>query len=396
MEAAAERGLLDLSVELSTGDIRAGNHFAIFVIIKNPFDKPVWLYPARVSLPIELELTSEDELKKVRKVIRESEKQQNISKDEQSKILQNINDLKSHLNHLNNALKDKDGSNDNVNGLAEELTSKIDTMEQDLRKSYLGEAQIHIGGSANVRNITIGSRSTQVYVAGSGPDGQANIDDINVYDPWVVYEENRQAETKTRTIELTSSLPENTALQPGSTVVQTAILRVKRSVFFTPAAYRLQFNINYSFQPKVRQEAKNSELTENSRHDDGMLFANTIPFQITIRQSVHYMILGSAIGGLVGAIARLLQISPVASWQDFIINQLTFTNILVQLPKMAVPIAIAMILSGVAVIFTARKSDAQSFVSVEDFWGSLLIGFLIGYTGTSFFEKLTGHTPGPP
>jgi hypothetical protein len=48
MEPTAERGLLDLSVELSTRDIRAGNHFAIFVIVKNPFDKPVWLRPVRV------------------------------------------------------------------------------------------------------------------------------------------------------------------------------------------------------------------------------------------------------------------------------------------------------------------------------------------------------------
>jgi len=45
-----------------------------------------------------------------------------------------------------------------------------------------------------------------------------------------------------------------------------------------------------------------------------------------------------------------------------------------------------------AIIFMARKSDAQSFVSIEDFWGGLLIGFLVGYTGTSFFESITGVT----
>jgi nitrate/nitrite transporter NarK len=49
----------------------------------------------------------------------------------------------------------------------------------------------------------------------------------------------------------------------------------------------------------------------------------------------------------------------------------------------------AIILSIIAIIFTARKSETQSFVSIEDFWGGLLIGFLIGYTGTSFFDNLT-------
>lgn len=51
---------------------------------------------------------------------------------------------------------------------------------------------------------------------------------------------------------------------------------------------------------------------------------------------------------------------------------------------------LAVILSGAAVVFTARKSEAQSFVTVEDFWGGLLIGFLIGYSGTAAFTDITG------
>jgi hypothetical protein len=36
----------------------------------------------------------------------------------------------------------------------------------------------------------------------------------------------------------------------------------------------------------------------------------------------------------------------------------------------------------------ARKSDAQSFISVEDFWGGILIGLLIGYTELRFSANL--------
>lgn len=54
------------------------------------------------------------------------------------------------------------------------------------------------------------------------------------------------------------------------------------------------------------------------------------------------------------------------------------------------PGLVAAILSVAAVIFAARKSDVQSFVSVEDFWGGALVGFLIGYSGATVFEGLTG------
>jgi hypothetical protein len=45
---------------------------------------------------------------------------------------------------------------------------------------------------------------------------------------------------------------------------------------------------------------------------------------------------------------------------------------------------------GAAIVFAARKTDAQSFVTVEDFWGGLLVGFLIGYSGTAAFSDITG------
>jgi hypothetical protein len=81
-------------------------------------------------------------------------------------------------------------------------------------------------------------------------------------------------------------------------------------------------------------------------------------------------------GGIAGSTARLLQIGSAITWKE-----LTISTVLVTL------------LSAIAIIFMVRKSDTQSFVSVEDFWGGLLIGFLVGYTGTSFFESLTGVAP---
>ena len=56
----SDRGLLDISVELSSRDITAGKQFALFVLVKNPFDKVVWIRRVHVSLPSELRLATSD------------------------------------------------------------------------------------------------------------------------------------------------------------------------------------------------------------------------------------------------------------------------------------------------------------------------------------------------
>ncbi len=55
-----ERGLLDLTVRLSTREITADKQFAVFVLVKNPFARPVWIERVHVSLPSELLLADND------------------------------------------------------------------------------------------------------------------------------------------------------------------------------------------------------------------------------------------------------------------------------------------------------------------------------------------------
>ena len=40
------------------------------------------------------------------------------------------------------------------------------------------------------------------------------------------------------------------------------------------------------------------------------------------------------------------------------------------------------------VIILMRKKDVQPFLTTEDFWGAILIGFLAGYTGQELFQQL--------
>jgi hypothetical protein len=96
---------------------------------------------------------------------------------------------------------------------------------------------------------------------------------------------------------------------------------------------------------------------------------DTVPYDLDIRASLGSTILGSAIGGFVGSLARSQDLS---SW---------FTA------PMLFPALVSAILSIITVVAFARKSDAQPLVAVEDFLGGLLLGFVVGYTGNALFQQ---------
>lgn len=86
-----ERGLLDLSIQLSTRNITAGNEFALFVLATNPFDKPVWIREVNVSLPSELKLANEREVQE--KIKKEHERQKEASKVAEQRLTEVKSDV---------------------------------------------------------------------------------------------------------------------------------------------------------------------------------------------------------------------------------------------------------------------------------------------------------------
>lgn len=360
METSSEQGLLDLSVELSTGDVTAGNEFAIFVLVKNPFAKPVWIREVNVSLPSELKRVDDKEiLEKIKETQSNHLKEGEERKQEGKKLQEKIDDFQKQINELSISINSKpEIKSDEVTTLLRRLQFDVDGIESDLKNSLVGASNVTISGGTEVDTLKIGSQLTNVTIRSNDEEQDkkvTKVKQIEIYEPWVIYEQQSQD----RIVKLKSSLPENSALQPGSTAVYTVVLNVKRSLIFTPSKYRLQFYVNYNFT----QTAHNSEK----------IYTNTIAHSLSIRPSVYSVLTGSIIGGIFGAIARLLQSSTFPTTQSIVVS-----------------LFLSIILGGMAVIFMARKSDAQSFVSVEDFWGGILIGFLVGYTGTSFFESIAG------
>ncbi len=54
----------------------------------------------------------------------------------------------------------------------------------------------------------------------------------------------------------------------------------------------------------------------------------------------------------------------------------------------ALAVSVMATIAVVVVVAFARKSSAQPLVSVEDFWGGMVIGFTVGYFGFNQFLHL--------
>ena len=350
---SVSRGNLDLSVELSTREVVSGEDFAIFVLVKNPFDVPIWIERVHVSLPRALEWLSETSADRgdLQQKIKEKDKE---FEDRLGKSLEHIEEQLTHL-------KGDLGSSDaDLNRELWQLKEGIFGIRSDLRDRS-SSASVEVGEGAEVDFLRVGATSVSVEVGiEKGEASQdyrpAKVGTLEISDPSI-------HQSRARLVELESSLPDEAALQPGNTAVYTIVLNTRSSLLFRPSKYRLQFNINY-------------KLNSPSQAEDS-LFTTTIAYDLSIRASVYSVIVGSAIGGLTGSVARFLQLS-------------SFSHILSSLGPSFATLSVAVILSVMAVIFMARKSDIQSFVAVEDFWGGVLVGFLVGYSGTSFFVDLTG------
>jgi hypothetical protein len=138
-------------------------------------------------------------------------------------------------------------------------------------------------------------------------------------------------------------------LQPGDSVVKQFVFRTQSWLLFTPVAHSLRIELRYSVDDRDHIAA--------------------VPFDLTIQAALTATMSGAVAGGVVGGIARSLSTASSSSAQ-----------VKIQL----ISVILAAILSGIAVVSFARKNAAQQIISVEDFWGGLFLGFLIGFFGQEF------------
>jgi hypothetical protein len=146
-------------------------------------------------------------------------------------------------------------------------------------------------------------------------------------------------------------------VQPGNTVAWQVTLRTTRWLFFTPAAYALEAQLTYT-------------LDGQENHD-------AVKIPLSLKAPLPALITGALLGSLCGSLFKALQVGAPA-WKSLVPQVLT-----------------SMVLASMVIVAFARKKDAQPFVSVEDFYGGLFIGFLVGLSGQAWLTFLTSGSAPP-
>ncbi len=142
-----------------------------------------------------------------------------------------------------------------------------------------------------------------------------------------------------------------TSLFPGNSLVQHFVLKTNKWLTFSPLAYTFQIQIKYEV--------------------DNQIQIDTVPFSLNIRAAMASSIVGAIIGGILGAF----------------VNKDTEYNNLISLGRTLLTVLIS---SMIVVVAFSRKSNVQQIVAIEDFWGGIFVGFLVGYSGESFTNSILG------
>jgi hypothetical protein len=142
-------------------------------------------------------------------------------------------------------------------------------------------------------------------------------------------------------------------LQPGNSLVMHFVLKTTKWLTFTPIAHTFQIHVRYEVD-KQRQ-------------------IDTVPFSINIRAAMKSSLIGAIFGGVLGSIVnqRNVNLDPTSLGRVFLTS---------------------VVFAVIIVVAFARKSNVQQIVSVEDFWGGVFIGFLVGYSGESFISSILGKS----
>jgi len=149
-------------------------------------------------------------------------------------------------------------------------------------------------------------------------------------------------------------------LEPGNTDLKRFTIKTRGELFFLPAAYALNVQIEYQI--------------------DGKLSRDAVKQPFNVRAPLSALIWGAIPGSIVGRALNILINNSPAEVSDIY-------NL-----KVVASFFVAIMVATVLIIAFARKKDVQPFISIEDFWGGFFVGFLAGYVGGSLLNQVLPQT----
>ncbi|MFF4140850.1 hypothetical protein ACFY0A_05535 [Streptomyces sp. NPDC001698] len=140
-------------------------------------------------------------------------------------------------------------------------------------------------------------------------------------------------------------------LQPGNSTVRQFVLRTRSWLFFRPLAHTFEIQVGFTL--------------------DGVDQTATVAHEVLVNAPLPATVIGGMFGSLLGTSLRVLGAASTPSGGSFFRGMI-----------------IGVLASLVVVVAFARKSSAQPFVTIQDFWGGAIIGFSVGYFGFRGFVDL--------
>ncbi len=134
--------------------------------------------------------------------------------------------------------------------------------------------------------------------------------------------------------------PQPILLQPDDSIIKQFVFKTKSRWLFTPIALNLEIQVKYGVDYREHLDTVRSELT--------------------IQADLMAILAGAILGGITGYAVRFTLAEPK--------------------PDPSAGFLLAIILSAMVVVAFARKSGVQKIVTIEDFFGGLFLGFVVGYS----------------
>ena len=368
------RGSLKLEASTSKPITAAGEEISIYVVIRNPFSVPVKIFSTETHIPVDIM----DQLaqKRYRKKINDSRQAllRNIKQDSSEEVHKNIKQDSSRGARqwlIINALKFKFLVTDIFQFILSLEICKVfplfsflqfepdervaiavtpDEEESSGSLRYLETPSVKIESLKGTVNATLGNK---IDLKIENLRGNLNL---------TTGETNDIKKTDDLLSQTSLEIPEefSITLYPGDSLVKHFVLKTRRWLFFNPVSHTFQIQVRY-------------RIDERDHID-------TIPFSVDIRAPMRSSIVGAIVGSILGLI-----VSKNRNFGDF--QDILFKDLLLNMSR-------TIIFALIIIVAFARKSNVQQVVSVEDFWGGLFTGFLVGYSGDSFIQSILGESNG--
>ncbi len=334
------RGAIRTSISTSTESLVAGQNFSVFVTIQNPFEIPLRVHRVSTYLPTEfVDLDQQLRAKRATEIeyqIREIERAGRDvglipagivpgSKTLMEKVFGDISAVS--VGPFGVSWKQDDAGM----AVARDLSSSVMNMEIMFPLDRLRKSTV------------------------SALDKTVNAEEAKREMREQLEREHRKYIQALTTLQRNPSSP--TVLQAGNSTTRVFTLCSRERVWFRPASYRLQLEVEYEI--------------------DGVVNVDTIEHVLPVKASLNSMIWGSIVGGLAGWGARF---GATAHWG--------YSDL--------AGIGVSLVLSAMTVVLFARKKDVQPVIAVEDFWGGIAVGFLVSYSGSSLLTDLTAGSDVTP